>query len=100
MEDGRNVHELGVYVPIHDCADALLWSMIGGADRSKPAAKLFDLLDRDTSLIGKTMAGLLGLLSNWSVGGPLRVPWMILDMLGAPLEDQAGGLVWPNKRSV
>lgn len=79
------VPQLVILTLIMSTIDRLLYAMIGGADRAAPAAKVAVLLDRDSSLVGSTLAQLLQMLVSWVAPDPLRRPMCVAEMLKAPL---------------
>ena len=80
--------ELAVLVPILQTVDVLLYRMMGGADRSEAPCKLEEFVNAETGLIGAQLETLAELMLTWT-GDSCRRPWMILDMVSAPLHDEA-----------
>ena len=85
LSDARKFWEMGVLTVVLGVADKLLFALLGGADREEVPCTMQQLLGQGESPISKVMAEMLSLLEDW-VGDPLRKPWMILDILGAPME--------------
>lgn len=79
--------ELGVLVVALGVADRLLYSLLGGVDRQHPLGKVSALVQREAGLVAEVLGGFLHLLDGWDVGGDLRRPWCVLDILGAPVRD-------------
>lgn len=88
-------HELAVFAAILDIYDAeLLFPMLGrpsrrASDNAPKPHQLDMLLDTTTSSIGRCLSRLRQCMETWNVGGPSRKPWLILDALGAPLDDDS-----------
>lgn len=82
-----NKFELGVLVVVVGVADRLLYALLGGVSRDAPPCKVSTLLHRQGGLLAEVLADLLTLLDRWLVGGALRKPWCVLDILGAPVDD-------------
>lgn len=80
-------HEVTVLCMVLDATDALMFGLLGGSDRRSPPVAVDGLVGRERSLIGKTLASLRNLLLEWSAGGEERRPWMLLDLVEAPLLD-------------
>lgn len=87
FEDSKNMHELGVLTILLDVCDRLLYKLLGGVDRKAPPSKIPALIDKKSTPIGQVLSGLLHLLDSWLVGGVLRRPWCVLEMLKAPIKD-------------
>ncbi len=85
LSDARSFWEMGVLTVVLGVADKLLFALLGGADREEVPCTMQQLLGQGESLISKVMAEMLSLLEDWT-GDPLRKPWMIPDILGAPME--------------
>jgi len=58
------------------------------AAETPPRPRLQQLMDPESSLVGEADQVFLELLDNW-VGDPGRKPWMLLDVLEAPLTSQS-----------
>lgn len=50
--------------------------------------KMEMLLRPSDSKVGVCFQALLGLLREWSIGGAKRRPWCLLDVVGAPVDDE------------
>ncbi|CAK0877526.1 unnamed protein product [Prorocentrum cordatum] len=88
--DDRNMYKLVVFTAVLEASDGnLLYPLLGDAikDKAEEKSKLDTLLGED-SVIGRCSQDVLGLLDSWSTGDRTRRPWMLLDILGAPLTDQ------------
>lgn len=90
LSDANNINQLAVLCCILDSADELLYALLGGVDRQAPPCKVHVLLRRSDSLIGKVLATILHLLDSW-LGPEGRRPWMIMDVLQAPIRDPTFG---------
>ena len=76
LMDTGNITQLAVLTVVLLVIDPLLYSILGGVDRSEPPAKLIALLDRDTSNIGKVMSVLAALVDTWlAAPGQQRRKW-------------------------
>jgi hypothetical protein len=62
--DERAMHELAMLTVVLDHTDVLLYELLGGTDRSKPPCKVGGFLDRDESIVAKTMAGYFSLINS------------------------------------
>lgn len=86
-----NMHCLAVLTILAEVADStLLYPMLGDPvphDEAAPS-KMDLLLNKDQGLIAKCLSDLLSLLDGWLEGGPLRVPWSLLDALKAPVRSE------------
>lgn len=89
LNDASKMQELAVLTIVLGVADQLLFELLGGIDRSAPPCKAPDLLRRESSIIGRVLSEMLQLFDEWAAGGQLRRPWCVLDLVGAPLKDQA-----------
>ncbi|CAK0833634.1 unnamed protein product [Prorocentrum cordatum] len=88
--DDRNMYKLVVFTAVLEASDGnLLYPLLGDAikDKAEEKSKLDTLLGED-SVIGRFSQDMLGLLDSWNTGDRARRPWMLLDILGAPLTDQ------------
>ena len=85
LRNPRTCFEVGVLAIVLNVADKLLFAMLGGADRKDNPCTMLELLGHDQSLISKVLADMLSLLENW-LGDPLREPWMLVELLGAPMQ--------------
>lgn len=88
----KTFHELAILVVLLEIFDGqLMYPMmgdpIGKGGNIAEQRQLDKLMDQDTSAIGRCMEDLLGALRSWQVGGPTRKPWLLLDALGANLDD-------------
>jgi len=50
--------------------------------------KLWRVLCPETTLVGDALQQFLGLLRSWQAGGPTRKPWLVLDLIAAPLGEE------------
>ena len=91
FENDSTFPELSALTLVVDIIDSeVLYRLLGdplGKDNDQ-ACKVKVLLDPETSAIGECSTKLLHLLDAWLVGGHNRVPWCIMDIVGAPLTDQ------------
>jgi len=92
-EDPRDLQDLVLFVGILDCYDRrLLYPMFGDAGTHhghvEGKSKVDVLLNPRTSRVGQCTASLLGLLKSWTGGGPCRRPWLLLDVLAAPVSEE------------
>lgn len=87
LEQSDNISRLALLTVVLLVIDQLLYALMGGAERSQPAAKLVACLHRDTSVIGRVLSELASLLDDWLGEDPCRKPLCILEMLGCPIRD-------------
>ena len=86
----QSLQELGLFTVILDVYDRrLLHPMMAAApdhvDLTKRDSKADLLVDPQETLIGKCMSELLDLLRRWKPAASWKRPWLILDVLGAPM---------------
>lgn len=88
--DDRNLHELAILtMPLEVVDSTLLYPLLGDvAPKDGETSKVERLLHPTMSLIGSCAEQLANLLEGWR-GLAQRAPWSILDVLHAPLEQQA-----------
>lgn len=92
LSEESTFHQLAVLTMVLMVADQLLYAMLGGVDRKGPPCKLWALVDKDGSIIGRALAGMLGLLDQWDAGDELRRPWCVLGLVGAPSRESSFAL--------
>lgn len=89
--DESNMHKLAVFVAVLGAYDrTLLYPMLGGPLGTSGCRRnaLGRLLHKETSLVGACLQELLRLLETWRQGEQNREPWVILEALQAPAQDE------------
>lgn len=64
LEDERMIAEVAAFTIIMDTADALLYALLGGVERSEPPCKVEALVSRGSSLVGEVQSRLMALLEG------------------------------------
>ena len=89
-EEDRNMHEIAIHTIIFNTEDPLLYCVMGDGEDYDGPGSLKELLHRKDGLIPKVCSKLADLLEDFHAeAGPFRSPWLILDVIEAPMDDEA-----------